>query len=305
MSTQDKAEALRAEGDYQGAIEEYAEALTTQPNDSETWIWMMGLKASLLDLFRSRQANDYEHVVQRIAQRISTADPQGAFRYRGIECWVTLGEHYEKLGDLEKASHAYREAACLDATSIDAWTRLGNVYSQTNRSDEAIRALHRAVHLMKEGDTDKDGYTSLDPHFQTVVLAFERLQTHTRIEDTLDIPLDPLFWFELAATWRHLNQPTKEVHAREQILRVLPGEAHIWADLSSAYERAGQTAKAIQAAEEATRLAPGEANIWYFLGKMYDRLDNERAKVISVYEKLRKLDLAKAEQFFAEHILPR
>lgn len=304
MSIEETAETLRGAADYRGVVDLYVQALFAQPEHSDATIWMLSLRDALRELFPSQQAADNEGVLSFIVPRISSGSPQGVYRWRGSACWCELGKFYEALGNVEGAARVYREAIDQDVDSLEAWLNLGDVCSKLGTTEEALHALRNAVHLIT-AEIAVDGIGSPNPHLKKLVSAFDRLQTDTKIEDTLGLPLDRFWWFALAYTWRDLQEPAKEAHAWEQVLRVVPNDADAWAHLSHAYKRLNLLRKAIQAAKEVVRIEPNQANAWYLLGMMYSMAKTERNNVISVYEKLGQLDPIKAKEFFAKFVVPR
>ncbi len=70
-----------------------------------------------------------------------------------------------------------------------------------------------------------------------------------------------------------------------------------------AYTGLNQLDQANKNYREALRINPEYANAWYGLGITYYR-QGKRDKVREIYQTLRKLDPAKAEQYFNTLILP-
>lgn len=63
------------------------------------------------------------------------------------DAWFRLGVCRERLGDLERASEAYRKAIALDPNAVTARNNLGVVYSAQKRYGDAAAVLEQAVRL--------------------------------------------------------------------------------------------------------------------------------------------------------------
>lgn len=96
---------------------------------------------------------------------------------------------------------------------------------------------------------------------------------------------------------------TPDHHTAQQTVMADPSVAAAWRELATRFQVAGENDKAIRAYENADRFEPGNAATLEALGVLYARA-GQGDKVQQVWEKLRKIDKARAEQFFSTYMLP-
>jgi cytochrome c-type biogenesis protein CcmH/NrfG len=107
----------------------------------------------------------------------------------------------------------------------------------------------------------------------------------------------------LGHVYLQLKQYSKAEDALETAIRIDASYATAWNNLVEVYRGLGQGDKALAAAREAVRLRPDDPVNVYGLGAVYaERGDRER--VNEVYQRLRVLSPAKADEFFRRHIRP-
>jgi tetratricopeptide (TPR) repeat protein len=148
--------------------------------------------------------------------------------------------------------------------SADAWEFLGSAYGHLKQYDQAIHAFREALRIQPQ-------------HIGA--------------------------WTRLGVAHSLLHQYDQAIQAFREALRIQPEHASAWASLGRTYYFVKQYDQAIQAFREALRIEPEEAGAWYSLGIVYYD-QGQRAKVREIYQTLRKLDLALAEQYFNAFILP-
>ena len=103
-------------------------------------------------------------------------------------------------------------------------------------------------------------------------------------------------WFAQGVSFDNLNQYEDAIEAYRRALRLKPDFADAWYNLGICYGNLKKYGLAILSYEEAVRIEPERASAWFNLGVAYYFLE-KREKVREIYQTLRKLDLAMAEEF--------
>nr|SPS04422.1 protein of unknown function [Candidatus Nitrotoga fabula] len=103
-------------------------------------------------------------------------------------------------------------------------------------------------------------------------------------------------WFAQGVAFDNVEQYADAVEAYRRALRIKPDYIDAWYNLGVCYSNLKKYGLAALSYEEAVRLDPDRASAWFNLGVAYYYLD-KRDKVREIYQVLRKLDLAMAEEF--------
>lgn len=151
-----------------------------------------------------------------------------------------------------------------DQGSAIAWNVLGNAYYNLEQYDRAIQAYKEALRIQPE---DADA------------------------------------WENLGAAYVNLNQYNQAIQALGVALRIQPVNADAWSYLGRSYFGLKQYDQAVQAFIERVRIESEDAKAWYCLGLAY-YFQGQRDKVREIYQTLRKLNPALAEEYFNSYVLP-
>ncbi len=128
------------QGDYQGAIEDYTQAIRLDPNYAKAYHGRGIARYDLGDLQEAMA--DYNQAIR--------LDPNYAPAYNN------RGTARDDLGDLQEAIADYTQAIRLDPNSALAYYNRGLVYKQQGKKQRAIADFHRAADLFKQqGNTGK------------------------------------------------------------------------------------------------------------------------------------------------------
>lgn len=149
--------------------------------------------------------------------------------------------------------------------SANARNILGNAYFNLKQYDRAIQAYREAL----------------------------------RIE-----PEDADAWKHLGGAYLNLEQYDQAIQALGVSLRIQPVNAGAWHYLGTCYFSLKQYDLAVQAFIERVRIESEDAKAWYSLGTAY-HFQGQRDKVLEIYQTLRKLNSALAQDYFNSYILPR
>ena len=180
--------------------------------------------------------------------------------------WFQLGVKMMEAAEYEKAVRAYREVLRLKPGESAAWSNLGAAHNELQQYDKALAACQEAIRLKPD-------------------LAEA--------------------WSILGNAYVGLHEVDKAIPAYREAIRLKPDDASTfaWYNLGVAYLHLHQYEKATAADQEAIRLKPDDADAWYILGITY-KVQDDRSRVMMVYEKLKTLDKDEADKFFREIVLP-
>ncbi len=268
------AEAMRRQGQYAAALEQYRRTLAVDPNYAKAHLGLglvnrqqgrpamesfrralqsdpllaeahLGLGRESLE--KRRAAEAARHFLQALR-----VDPDSA------EAHLNLGLAQARQGRHREALAAFRQAAALDPASPEAHYNLGVALARQGRAQEALQAFRQAVRLKPE---DAEAHANLG-------MAYSQLG---RLEDA--------------------------VAAFRQAVRLRPNSARAYVNLGLTQARLGRTREAIEALTRSASLSPRNAEIRFHLGlvtlsagdrasaeaqvEILQELDPERAKVLA------------------------
>jgi cytochrome c-type biogenesis protein CcmH/NrfG len=103
-------------------------------------------------------------------------------------------------------------------------------------------------------------------------------------------------WFAQGVAYDNLQKYEDAIEAYRQALRLQPEYADAWYNLGITYGNLKKYGLATLAYEEAVRIEPERASAWFNLGVAY-YFQDKREKVREIYQTLRKLDLAMADEY--------
>jgi tetratricopeptide (TPR) repeat protein len=136
---------------------------------------------------------------------------------------IERGDALYDQGKLEESIVEYREAARLDSTNAHLWMRLGQVYEQTGRGEDALHSLEKGL----EADPGNAGI------------------------------LNQMGWLYATAEPATLRDPAKALaYAQRAVEASGGGDANILDTLAEAYYANRQFDEAIEIEERALEIAP-------------------------------------------------
>jgi tetratricopeptide (TPR) repeat protein len=136
---------------------------------------------------------------------------------------IGRGDALFNQGELEGSMVEYREAARLDPTNADLWMRLGQVYEQTGRGEDALHSLEKGL----EADPGNAGI------------------------------LNQLGWLYATAESSTLRDPAKALAYAQRAVEASDGrDANILDTLAEAYYANQEFDEAIKTEERALEIAP-------------------------------------------------
>lgn len=271
------AEAMRRQGQYAAAMEQYRRTLALDPNYAKAHLGLglvnrqqgrpaaesfrravqsdsllaeahLGLGRESVE--RRRAAEAARHFLQALR-----VDPDSA------ETHLNLGLAQARQGLQEEALEAFRQAAVQDPASPEAHYNLGVALAREGRIQEALQFFRQAVRLKPE---DAEAQSNLG-------MAYSQLG---RLQDA--------------------------VAAFRQAVRLRPDSAGAYVNLGLTQARLGRTREAIEALSRSANLSPRNAEIRFHLGLVYLSA-GDRASAEAQVEILKELDPERAK-VLAEHI---
>ena len=147
---------------------------------------------------------------------------------------IGRGDALFNQGELEGSMVEYREAARLDPTNADLWMRLGQVYEQMGRGEDALHSLEKGL----EADPGNAGI------------------------------LNQLGWLYATAEPSTLRDPAKALAYAQRAVEASDGrDANILDTLAEAYYANQEFDEAIKTEERALEIAPEQEALQNQLGK--------------------------------------
>ncbi|TMJ12812.1 MAG: tetratricopeptide repeat protein [Alphaproteobacteria bacterium] len=225
------------------------------PSDGNAWL-------AVADLLHAEDRN--EAALAALA-RISPADPYASgVEDRRIELFAETGKGEEALA-LARSTVAGPGAAALD------WMRLGNVYRQLGRPDEAADAYSRAIAADPTGKTMLAPWTLRFLRGDALVKAGKWTEAKASLEEAYRLAPNEatvLNYLGYSQLERRENLDEAEKLIREAS-RLQPQDAAITDSLGWALFLRGKTGEAIQALERAAQGQPADPAVNEHLGDAY------------------------------------
>lgn len=126
------AEVAATEGNWEGAIASYREALKLDPG-----LPGAHLRLAVLMLEHSQDPNAWHQAIDELHLELKL-DPHNA------EAQYEIGEAYRKHGDAEQSIAAFRQALRLNPNFVEARVALAKAYRQEGKKQEALSTLEPA-----------------------------------------------------------------------------------------------------------------------------------------------------------------
>jgi len=118
-------------GDFDGALQSFAQALKVNPELEEGW---MGLGTVLHDLGRYRE-------------EVEAYDEALKLRPRSVEAWINKGAALHALQDYAGALACCEKVLALRPEHAAAWNNKGAALLRLGRMEEAARCFQEALHF--------------------------------------------------------------------------------------------------------------------------------------------------------------
>jgi Flp pilus assembly protein TadD len=168
----------------------------------------------------AEEAKNYTEVLKN-AQVLAGRYPTSSLAY------YIMGVAYGKLGFVDDAVNAFRQAIKLKPDHIDAWNNLGWAYTLQGKFGDAVAAFQEAVKLS---------------------------------------PTDPQAWSNLGRALSGQGHDEEAVVAYQKAIELRPGYAEAYYNLGVSYAQQGKHIDALEALKRAIKLNPELTEAWYNLG---------------------------------------
>jgi tetratricopeptide (TPR) repeat protein len=93
--------------------------------------------------------SEMQLILKQYEESILTLNNLIKYQPQSADAYFMLGLNFRELGDLERAKNALKTATEFDATIIDAWLALGEIYESENNKD-ALRYYDTALRIDPE-----------------------------------------------------------------------------------------------------------------------------------------------------------
>jgi tetratricopeptide (TPR) repeat protein len=160
-----------------------------------------------------------------------------------------MGVAYGKLGFVDEAVNAFRQAIKLKPDHIDAWNNLGWAYTLQGKFADAVAAFQETVELS---------------------------------------PTDPQAWSNLGRTLTGQGKDAEAVDAYRKAIELRPGYAEAYYNLGVAYAGQGKYIEGLEALDKAIKLKPDFTEAWFNLGVVSQK-QGQNGEAVVFYQQALKL----------------
>ena len=261
---------LEQTGDAQGALDEYAKALKTDPANPRTLVWQAQLY---------RRLNRPEDA-ERIFERVLKDRPNYWLAYN------ELGFTLDSQGKYQEAIRAFRAASLAAPGNSMALANLGEEYLQVGQFTEGADCLRRSLTLDPASDLAASGL-SLSLRYQG---KFEEALTFAQKAVQLN-PTDDTNWLELGEVYSSLPNRQSEAKAaylraaqeNEQHLKVDASYGPDWMLLALYRVKSGDSHDALSLVQKAETLGAGDMDSQLYKARILELL-GQRNQALATLE---------------------
>jgi len=209
-----EADLAHFKGDYESAITNLIEYLTTELTDYSAW-FNLG--------FAYMKLHKYDEAVDSF-NKVIDIKPDAYF------AWSNLGISYSILKKYDLALAAFKKATEIKSDDDGSWFDLGLTYLKLNRHKEAIEAWKKAVEI--KPDKHEAWYN--------LGLAYFDLKEYDKaiesFKKVLEIKHDfHQAWSQLGFIYPLLDRYDEAITAFKKVIEIIPTEELAWTGLGSLY----------------------------------------------------------------------
>jgi tetratricopeptide (TPR) repeat protein len=245
--------------DYQGAVNEFSQALATNPNDldalagrAEAYFWLNDFLQSIQDFDAVLERNpnnptfflhrgyaygeqkEHDKAIANYNEAIRL-DPQYAYAYnnRGYSL-NSLGEYEQALADLNQAIR-------LDSQYALAYVNRGVSYNSLGEYDQAIADLNQAIRLdpeeAKAYSNRGYSYNALGEDDQAIANFNEAIRLNPQYADA---------YYNRGNSYYQLKEYDKAIADYTEAIRLNPQDADAYYNRGISYKKLGQYDRALE-----------------------------------------------------------
>jgi serine/threonine protein kinase/Flp pilus assembly protein TadD len=224
------------------------------------------------DLMRGKPNPEKIQAALEDYDRALQMDPNFALAYAGIaDASLELYDQKKDRFWADKALTAAEQAERLNNNLPDVYSSLGNVYTATGKTSEAIAMLQQAVKLAPRSD---DAYRRLGDAYLADGRTVEALQAYRKA-----VQINPYYWNNyayLGFAYYQNGEYDKALKAFQQVTRLEPDNAVGYENIGDIYFLQGEYQQSISAFQKAFQLHPSYdiatdlGNAYFFLRRYHD-----------------------------------
>jgi tetratricopeptide (TPR) repeat protein len=210
-------------------------------------------------------------------------DPQFALAYTGMaDAAVYLYNTKKDASSAKQALDAANHAKIINDNLPEVHFSLGQVFTVTGKTAEAVEELKRALQLAPNSD---EGYRRLGIAYRSLGNKTEALQAFQRAVDA-----NPYYWFnynELGKTLYRYGENQQALKVFQRVTELAPNNMQGWANTGNIEYRLGKWNEAIAAYKKALELQRSDvlySNLgtsYFFLGR-YDEARTNFEKAVDM-----------------------
>ncbi len=202
-------------------------------------------------------------------------DPEDLARFREAYTFYLDGVDFEKEGSWVSASQAYRKAVEIYHNYPDALYGLGRMALRLGRLDEAEDALREALTLKPELHQAHAELGSV--HYRRGDYNKAALEYKDALKHDAD---DAVARYNLGNAYRNLDKPKDAIKEYEKVLTLDPNYVDCYYNMALAYEDMGKVEEAIAAYDTFIEAAAGDPDQleWVNRAKEYRKNLREEGK---------------------------
>lgn len=195
-----------------------------------------------------------------------------------------LLEMYLRQGQLEPAAQVVTELLANKPDDIPLLERLAGLDEQLERWEEAMVVLERLTQIA-EPDQRAPLWLRLA---QVLIKSDKKDQAVMALQKAVELsPGDANSWRVMAEIKEQLGDAAGALEAQRRAAQLAPADLEAHLSLSEAYQKAGRKAEAAAELEKAALLRPDDTPQWLRLARLYEELE-DRPALLKVYQRLTK-----------------
>ena len=224
------------------AIEYLQKATQLHPDFFDAWL----LLADLLDMQQSP------------LQALSCYESLLAIKNDFLQGWINKALLLSELGRHEEACHAYSQAIAISPDKSDMlYCSLGDALLQSNRHEEAISALKKAITLNSKNSKAHSAHGAALYATGLVEEAYSEYQSALDIDHQ-----DYQTWANKGVALHTLNKHQDALDAYDKALAIKPDYAEAWSNKAITLNDLKRHEEALDAYDKALAIKPDYAEAW-------------------------------------------
>ena len=170
---------------------------------------------------------------------------------------LEIGYEAQHAGNLDKAEQMYQQVLRSDARNKHALNLLGMLRVNTQRPDEAVDYIRKALQVDPE---DPQAHANIGLAYKDLgmtMAAARHLNQAVKLDQS-----NPLVFNNYGNLLREIDQPRRAIRAYDRALRIDPNFAECWSNLASAFRDTGEYDAGLKAVGKALELEPDLAQAY-------------------------------------------